>query len=169
MAERRMATGMNRTAAAVVLAVSVTALAGCAATTETAPTPTAVSTPSAEAAPSPSPSETEAPPAASPEESFMAALRERPSLADATQQADQSVFIEWGQAQCDALREGGAEGMLGSVAAWGFTGGDVADLEEGLLDELHVTEAAATYLCPDLKPEFDEFLVLLERSLTGGG
>ena len=99
----------------------------------------------------------------------MAALQLRPSLAAATQQADQTVFIDWGQYQCGELREGGATRMLANTVAWGFVEGELEDLEEGLLDELHVSQAAAAYLCPELKPEFDEFMDMLLDTLDGEG
>lgn len=159
-----------RAFAAAVAVTTVMLITGCVGSqTSAEPTASKTSKPSATATPTststPAPTLTPDSVPQDPEQAFLDTLSTWPTLAEPVANNPREVFIEWGQYQCEQLREGGRYGMLGSVVSWGFTGGDMQSLAEGLMDELFVTETAATYLCPDLKPEFDEFLVLLEATL----
>jgi hypothetical protein len=87
-----------------------------------------------------------------------------PDVLAAAPGVDDHIFIDWGNAMCDILRDGGAYAMLGSVTAYGAYPGSDEERAALIRQDVLVTQVASTTLCPDQAEAYAEFIELLQRS-----
>lgn len=101
---------------------------------------------------------------ADPQAAFIELLKTKvPSLAEPIANNPREVFIDWGQYQCDQVREMGAEALWESLRISFRAGGEAEDRANGFSEEMGVTAVAAQTLCPDILAPVRQFATEAEE------